>query len=324
MAEAIVLHETGGPQVLRLQSVEVGRAGSGELHVRQTAVGVNFHDVYVRSGLYQTLPLPGIPGIEAAGIVEEVGEGVQGCAVGDRIAYATARYGSYASERLLPAELAVRLPSGIAEDLAATVLLKGLTAEMLLRQVHQVQPGDHVLVQAAAGGVGRLLCQWAAHLGATVIGTVGSEEKAELARQAGCRHVILYRQENFVERVREITDGRGVDVVYDSVGKDTFQGSLESLATFGHLVNFGQSSGSVEPFEVSRLSKGSNSLSRPVVFHYVAQRGRLEAMAAALFNALSQGVLTAEPGKAFPLAQAAAAHEELESRRAPGPLLLVP
>lgn len=324
MAEAIVLHETGGPQVLRIQSVEVGPPGPAELRVRQTAVGVNFHDVYVRSGLYRTLPLPGIPGIEAAGIIEEVGDGVSGFGVGDRIAYVTAGYGAYASERLLPAELAVRLPSGISEDLAATVLLKGLTAEMLLRQVHRVQPGDLILVHAAAGGVGRLLCQWASHLGATVIGTAGSEEKAELARSVGCRHVILYRQENFVERVREITGGRGVDVVYDSVGQDTFQGSLEALATFGHLVNFGQSSGSVEPFEVSRLSKGSNSLSRPMVFHYVAHRERLEAMAAALFDALAQGVLTAEPGKAFPLAQAAAAHEELESRRASGPLVLVP
>lgn len=324
MAEAIVLHETGGPQVLRLQSVEVGPPGPGELRVRQTAVGVNFHDVYVRSGLYRTLPLPGIPGIEAAGIIEEVGVGVSGFGVGDRIAYVTAGYGAYASERLLPADLAVRLPSGITEDLAATVLLKGLTAEMLLRQVHRVQPGDLMLVHAAAGGVGRLLCQWAAHLGATVIGTVGSEAKAELARIAGCQHVILYRQENFVERVREITEGRGVDVVYDSVGKDTFQSSLETLATFGHLVNFGQSSGSVEPFEVSRLSKGSNSLSRPMVFHYVAHRERLGAMAAALFDAIDHGVLTAEPGKAFPLAQAADAHEELESRRASGPLVLVP
>ena len=324
MAEAIVLHETGGPQVLTIEDIAVGPPGLGELRVRQTAIGVNFHDVYVRSGLYRTLPLPGIPGIEAAGIVEEVGAGVSGFVAGDRIAYVTARYGAYASERLLPAELAVRLPPGVANELAATVLLKGLTAEMLLRQVHRVQPGDRILVQAAAGGVGRLLCQWAAHLGATVIGTVGSEEKAELARNAGCQHVILYRRENFAERVHEITDGRGVDVVYDSVGKDTFQGSLESLATFGHLVNFGQSSGSVEPLEVARLAKGSNSLTRPVVFHYVADRERLEAMAAALFDALSQGILSAEPGKTFPLSQAAAAHGELESRRAPGPLLLVP
>jgi len=324
MAEAVLLHETGGPEVLRVQSIEVGRPGPGELRVRQTAVGVNFHDVYVRSGLYRTLSLPGIPGIEAAGIVEEVGDGVSGFAAGDRVAYVTVGYGAYASDRLLPAELAVRLPQGISEDLAATVLLKGLTAEMLLRQVHKVQLGDLILVHAAAGGVGRLLCQWAAHIGATVIGTVGSEEKAELARSSGCEHVILYRRENFVERVREITGGRGVDVVYDSVGKDTFQGSLDVLATFGHLVNFGQSSGSVGPFEVSCLSKGSNSLSRPMVFHYVAHRERLEAMACTLFDALSQGALIAEPGKAFPLSQAAAAHEELESRRAPGPLLLVP
>lgn len=324
MAEAIVLHNPGGPHVLKIETVEVGPPGPGEIRVRQTAIGVNFHDVYVRSGLYQTLPLPGIPGIEAAGIVEEVGDGVSMFAPGDRIAYVTARYGAYASERLLPADLAVRLPASISDDLAATVLLKGLTAEMLLRRVHQIRPGDDILVHAAAGGVGRLLCQWAAHLGARVIGTAGSEEKAELARKAGCEHVILYRQENFVERVREITIGRGVAVAYDSVGKDTFQGSLEALATFGHLVNFGQSSGSIEPFEVSRLSKGSNRLSRPVVFHYVADRERLEAMAAALFDALSQGVLTAEPGKVFPLAQAAAAHDELESRRATGPLLLVP
>jgi NADPH2:quinone reductase len=218
----------------------------------------------------------------------------------------------------------VHLPPEVPDDLAATVLLKSLTAEMLLHRVHRVRPGDHVLVHAAAGGVGLLLCQWAAHLGAAVIGTAGSEDKAERARQAGCQHVILYRQEDFVERVREITDGRGVEVVYDSVGKDTFQGSLETLATFGHLVNFGQSSGSVEPFEVARLSKGSNSLSRPVLFHYLAHRERLEEMAAALFDALAEGVLTAEPGKVFPLSQAAAAHDELESRRAPGPLLLVP
>ena len=224
MAEAIIQHETGGPHVLRIEGIAVGAPGPGELRVRQTAIGVNFHDVYVRSGLYRTLPLPGIPGIEAAGIVEEVGAGVSGFVAGDRIAYVTARYGAYASERLLPAELAVRLPPGVADDLAATVLLKGLTAEMLLRQVHRVQPGDRILVQAAAGGVGRLLCQWAAHLGATVIGTAGSEEKAELARNAGCQHVILYRRVNFVEQVREITGGRGVDVVYDLVGKDTFLG----------------------------------------------------------------------------------------------------
>jgi NADPH2:quinone reductase len=324
VSEAIVLRDYGGPEFLRSEIIEVGKPGPGELRIRQTAVGVNFHDIYVRSGLYRTLSLPGIPGIEAAGVVEEVGPGVSGFTAGDRIAYVTAHYGTYASERLLPAILAIRLPTEIDDNLAATVLLKGLTAEMLVRQVYRIEPGHLVLVHAAAGGVGRLLCQWASHLGATVIGTVGSTEKAEIALAAGCKHVVQYREENFVARVREITDGRGVDIVYDSVGRDTFEGSLDSLATFGHLANFGQSSGSVAPFEVARLSKGSNALSRPVVFHYVADRAKLESMSTALFDALSRGVLTAEAGKAFPLAEAAAAHEELESRRAAGPLLLVP
>ena len=324
MSKAIVLRETGGPEVLRAESVAVGKPASGELRIRQTAIGVNFHDVYVRSGLYRTLELPGIPGIEAAGIVEEIGPDVTGFAVGERIAYVTGRYGGYASERILLAELALRLPPGIDDRLAATVLLKGLTAEMLVRQVHAVRPGDIVLVHAAAGGVGRLLCAWASHLGATVIGTAGSAAKAELARSAGCKHVVLYRDESFVERVREITGGRGADVVYDSVGKDTFAGSLESLAIRGHLVNFGQSSGSVQPFEVARLAARSNSVTRPIVFHYLAQRENLDHMAAALFDAVAGGVLPVEQGKIFPLAEAAAAHAELESRRAPGPLLLEP
>ncbi len=324
MTQAIVLREFGGPQALRLETVAVGDPGPGELRVRQTAIGVNFHDVYVRTGLYRTLALPGIPGIEAAGVVEAFGPDVTGFAVGDRIAYVTARYGAYASARILPADLAIRLPAGIDDRMAATVLLKGLTAEMLVRQVHAVKPGQTILVHAAAGGVGRLLCQWASHLGATVIGTAGTEAKAALARRMGCAHTILYRQENFVDRVREITGGRGVDVAYDSVGKDTFSGSLDCLAIRGHLVNFGQSSGSVEPFEVSRLAAQSNSLTRPIVFHYFAQRPALERMAAALFDAIARGVLTAETGTSYPLAAAAAAHEALEARQAPGPLVLTP
>jgi NADPH:quinone reductase len=324
VGKAIVMRETGGPEVLKGESIAVGTPGAGELRIRQTAIGVNFHDVYVRSGLYRTLALPGIPGIEAAGVVEEVGPEVSSFAPGDRIAYVTGRYGAYASDRLLPAELAVRLPPEIDERLAATALLKGLTAEMLAREVYPVRPGDTVLVHAAAGGVGRLLCQLARHLGATVIGTVGSQAKAELARDAGCEHTVLYRDESFVERVREITDGRGVDVAYDSVGKDTFSGSLESLAFRGHLVNFGQSSGPVAPFEVTKLAARSNSLTRPIVFHYVAQRDSLERMAASLFDAIARKVITVEPGQAFPLAEAAAAHEQLEARTAPGPLLLVP
>ena len=324
MTQAIVLREFGGPNALRPEPIELGNPGPGELRIRQTAVGVNFHDVYVRSGLYRTLALPGIPGIEAAGVIEAVGPDVTGFAAGDRIAYVTSRYGAYASHRILPAELAIHLPPGMDDRIAATALLKGLTAEMLVRQVHAIQPGETVLVHAAAGGVGRLLCQWASHLGATVIGTAGSEARAELARSMGCRHTILYRQENFVERVREITGGRGVDVAYDSVGKDTFLGSLDCLAIRGHLINFGQASGSVEPFEVSRLAARSNSLTRPIVFHYFTKRPALERMAAALFDVIAQGVLTGEPGTCYPLADAAAAHAALEARAAPGPLLLIP
>jgi NADPH:quinone reductase len=324
MAEAIVLREHGGPEALRTEAITIGRPGVGELRIRQTAVGVNFHDVYVRSGLYQTLALPGIPGIEAAGVIEEVGRKVSDFAAGDRIAYVTAGYGAYASERILPADLALRLPPAISDEVAASVLLRGLTADMLVRQVHPIRAGDQVLVHAAAGGVGRLLCQWASHLGATVIGTAGSAAKAELARKAGCRYTVLYREENFVERVRELTDGRGVDVAYDSVGRDTFFGSLDCLAVRGHLVNFGQSSGSVAPFEVSRLAARSNSVTRPILFHYIAQREASERMVANLFNLLAAGVLSVEPSKIYPLAQAAAAHAELESRQAPGPLLLVP
>jgi NADPH2:quinone reductase len=324
MAEAIMLREHGGPEVLRLEAVAVGRPGPGELRLRQTAVGVNFHDCYVRSGLYRTLPLPGVPGIEAAGIVEEVGPGVAGFAPGDHIAYVAGSYGAYASERLLPAGLALRLPPWMTDRLAASVLLKGLTAEMLLRQVHRVEAGQTLLVHAAAGGVGRLLCQWAAHLGATVIGTVGSAAKAAVARAAGCRHVILYREEDFVARVRELTDGRGVDAAYDSVGRDSFDGSLECLALRGHLVNFGQASGPVAPFQVSRLATKSNSLSRPILFHYIAERSALEAMGEALFAVLDSGAVRAEVGQVLSLREAGRAHQLLELRQAEAPLVLLP
>ncbi len=324
MPTAIVLREHGGPQSLRIEPVEVGDPGPGELRIRQTAIGVNFHDVYVRSGLYQTLTLPGIPGIEAAGVVEAIGPDVSGFTLGDPVAYITSQYGAYASDRLLPASLAIRLPAGIDADIAASALLKGLTAQMLVRQVCRVQAGDTILVHAATGGVGQLLCQWAHHLGATVIGTVGNAEKAESARAAGCAHTILYREENFVDRVREITHSQGVDVAYDSVGRDTFAGSLECLAMRGHLVNFGQSSGSVEPFQVAMLAQKSNSLTRPVLFAYTAQRASLEAMAQDLFEMIQQGVLSVQAGRAFSLAEAAHAHEALESRDRVGPLLLKP
>ena len=324
MATAIMLREHGGPEVLRPEAITVGDPGPGDLRLRQTAIGVNFHDCYVRSGLYRTMPLPGIPGIEGAGVVEAVGPGVVGFAPGDRVAYMTNRYGCYASHRLLPAALVLKLPAGVDEVLAASTLLKGLTAEMLVRQVHPVRAGETILVQAAAGGVGRILCQWAAHLGATVIGTAGGPAKGAIARAAGCAHVIDYRSEDFVARVKEITGGKGVAVAYDSVGADTFDGSLECLAVRGHLVNFGQSSGPIPPFAIARLMAKSNSLTRPAVFHYAAERPALESMAEALFAVLQGGAVKAEAGRTLPLAEAAEAHRLLEARAAESPLVLVP
>ncbi|HBP67818.1 MAG TPA: quinone oxidoreductase, partial [Alcanivorax sp.] len=230
MATAMIMHEAGGPDVLRLEDITVGEPGPGQVRLKQTAIGVNFHDIYVRSGLYRTLPLPGIPGLEAAGVVETVGEGVTAFAAGDRVAYTSGNYGAYADQRLIDAGRLVRLPDDIDDVLVAGMMVRGLTARILLTDVFPVREGSVILVQAAAGGVGQLLCQWARHLGATVIGTVGSQEKAERARRHGCHHVILYREQNVVDTVKQLTDGRGVDVAYDSVGKDTFYDSLACLA----------------------------------------------------------------------------------------------
>jgi NADPH2:quinone reductase len=323
MGEAIILREAGGPDVLRLEQIKVGEPGAGEVRLRQTAIGVNFHDCYVRSGLYRTLKLPGVPGLEAAGTAEAVGPDVTAFRPGDRVAYFTARYGGYASQRLIRASDLVRLPDGIDDRTAASLMVKGLTAHMLLHRVHRVGHGHKILAHAAAGGVGVLLCQWARHLGAEVIGTVGSAEKAEIARQNGCHHVILYREENFVDRVREITGGRGVDVAYDSVGKDTFLGSLECLAMLGHLVNFGQSSGPVAPFEVSKLSQRSTTVTRPMLFHYTAEPAVRDRMAADLFRVVADGALKIGTPETFALADAASAHRALEARQTTGAVVLL-
>ncbi|MGY9057609.1 MAG: quinone oxidoreductase family protein [Alphaproteobacteria bacterium] len=323
MPQAIMLRETGGPEVLRLEDIAVGSPGPGQVRLRQTAIGVNFHDCYVRSGSYQTLPLPGIPGLEAAGTIEEVGPGVEGFAPGDRAAYFTSGYGAYASERLVSADLLVRVPDGVSDTVAAAILVKGLTAHMLVHKVHAIQPGDIVLVHAAAGGVGLLLCQWAKHLGARIIGTAGSEQKAALAKQAGCEEVVLYRDEDFVARVRDFTGGHGVNVAYDSVGRDTFYGSLECLAPLGHLVNFGQSSGPVEPLQVAALSKGSYTITRPMLFDYTVGWENLDAMAAELFGAVASGVLTVAAPLTMPLADAAAVHQALEARQTTGSVVLM-
>lgn len=324
MSYAIILRETGGPEKLLYEQVEVADPGPGELQIRHTAIGVNFHDTYVRSGLYHTLKLPGIPGLEAAAVIEKIGAGVRGFAVGDRIAYIDESYGAYSQRRLLPALLALRLPDSVSDEAAASLTIKGLTACMLLRKVHAVRSGETLLIHAAAGGVGQPLVRWAKHLGATVIATVGSEEKAGIARECGADHVILYRRESFVDRIAQITGGKGVDVAYDSVGADTFSGSLDCLDYQGTLVNFGQSSGPVPPFAVSRLAAKSNSIVRPMLFHYIRGRAALEAVAEEAFQAMAQDIIRPQVGLRLPLARAAEAHVRLESRATSGQTVLVP
>jgi NADPH:quinone reductase len=322
MARAIVIQAHGGPEVLQAQEVDVGAPGPGELRLRQTYAGVNFHDVYVRSGEYRTLKLPGVPGIEGVGVVDQVGPGVEGFRAGDRIGYITRSYGCYASERLLPARMALKLPDALDDRTAAAVLLKGLTVDMLVARVHRIHAGETVLVHAAAGGVGRMLVQWASRLGARVVGTVGAADKVGIARAAGCTDVILYRQENVPERVLALTGGCGVDVVYDGVGRDSFEGSLASLANCAHLVNFGQASGPVPPVSLSTLQARSTTLSRPGVFHYVAERPQLEQAAAALFDALARGWITVDAPIEHALEDAAGAHRRLQSRTATQPIVL--
>ena len=324
MATAMIMHEAGGPQVLRPETVTVGEPGPGQVRLKQTAIGVNFHDIYVRSGLYQTLTLPGIPGLEAAGVVEAVGEGVTAFAAGDRVAYTSGNYGAYADQRLIDAGRLVRLPDDIDDVLVAGMMVRGLTARILLTDVFPVREGSVILVQAAAGGVGQLLCQWARHLGATVIGTVGSQDKAERARRHGCHHVILYREQNVVDTVKQLTDGRGVDVAYDSVGKDTFYDSLACLAPRGHLVNFGQSSGPVEPLAMPRLAAGSFTVVRPMLGHYTADPADRDAAADAFFQALRDGILTPDDPVRYALQDVGQAHDDMEARRTHGAVVLVP
>jgi NADPH:quinone reductase len=322
MPHAIVLREHGGPEKLLWEPIEVGEPGPGELRIRHTAVGVNFHDTYVRTGLYNTLSLPGIPGVEAAGVVESVGPEVSAFVPGDRVCYIDQSYGAYAEVRLLPASLAVRLPDAISDEAAASFAVKGLTACMLLRHTHRVLPGETLLIHAAAGGVGQSLVHWAKHLSARVIATVGSPQKAAVARSCGADDVILYRKENFVERVAALTHGRGVDVVYDSVGADTFAGSLECLSYFGTLVNFGQSSGAVPPFAISRLAARSNAVARPMLFHYIRERSVRDVMVEETFKMVQQGVLRSRIGLRLPLSQVAEAHTALESRTTTGAIVL--
>ena len=322
--KAIRVHEPGGPEVLRWEDVTVGEPGAGEARIRHTAVGLNYVDVYYRTGLYKPPAYPFTPGSEAAGLVEAVGAGVRDLEPGMRVAYGAAPLGAYSQARLVPADRLVPLPEGIDDRTAAAMMLKGMTAHYLLLRIGQIKEGDTILVHAAAGGVGLIVCQWARSLGATVIGTVGSDEKAELARAHGCQHPIVYTRETFVDRVKEITRGKGVKVAYDSVGKDTLLGSLECLQSFGTVALFGQSSGPVPPFDLSLLARGSLFITRPSLFHYVAAREDLLEAARALFEVVRSGAVKVEVRQTHPLSEAGRAHRDLESRKTTGSTVLLP
>jgi NADPH2:quinone reductase len=322
MNHAIRFHETGGPEVLVWEEVEVGQPGPGEARVRHTAIGLNYVDTYIRSGLYPS-SLPSGLGTEAAGVVEAVGPGVTDVKVGDRVAYSGGPQGAYSDARIMPADRLVVLPDGISDQQAAAMMLKGMTAQYLIRQTYRVKEGDTILFHAAAGGVGLIACQWAKSLGATVIGTVGSDAKAALAKAHGCDHTILYTRENFVERVGEITHGDMVPVVYDSVGKDTFSASLDCLAPRGLMVLFGQSSGAVEPIDLNILAqKGSLYLTRPTLRTYADKRTDLLEMAQDLFDVVLAGAVKIEVNQTYPLRDAIKAHQDLQARKTTGSTVL--
>ena len=321
MAHAIRIHQTGGPEVLQWEEVEVGEPGPGQVRIRQEAAGLNFIDVYHRTGLYKQ-ETPFTPGVEGAGVVETVGSEVTNVKAGDRVAYA-GPIGGYAEERLIDADRVVKVPDGISTEQAAGMMLQGMTAQMLLRSVYPVKKGDMILVQAAAGGVGLIMCQWASALGATVIGTVSTEEKAELARNHGCAHPIIYTKQDFVAEVNRITAGEKLPVVYDSVGRDTFMKSLDCLRLRGLMVSFGNASGPVDPISPLLLSqKGSLFLTRPTLFHYVATREQLEKSAGELFAMVETGKVKIEVKQRFPLEEAAEAHRQLEARKTTGSTVL--
>ncbi|MBU9438054.1 quinone oxidoreductase family protein [Burkholderia multivorans] len=324
MPKAIRYDQPGGPDVMKWVDVEVGAPQAGEVRIKQHAVGLNYIDVYFRTGLYPQ-PLPGGLGMEAAGEVTAVGEGVGALKVGDRVAYVAQPPGAYAQERVLSAERVVKLPDGIGYDDAASVMLQGLTAHYLLRRTYPVKAGDTILIHAAAGGVGLLVCQWAKALGATVIGTVGSDEKAELAKAHGCDHPIVYTRENFTQRVKEITNGAGVPVVYDSIGKDTYIGSLDCLAPLGYFVSFGNASGPLPPIDSKEFSsRGSLFFTRPTLFSYIAKRADLESAAAELFDVILSGKVKTSINQRYPLAEVGRAHADLEARKTTGSTVLVP
>ena len=325
MPKAIRIYETGGPEVLKWEDLDPGKPEPGEVLVRHEAVGLNFIDIYQRTGLYPLPSLPATPGLEGAGIVEKTGEGVSDVTIGDRVAYAGIPPGAYAQIRRIPADRLVKLPESISTRQGAAMMLQGMTARYLLHGCYKVKPGDAVLIHAAAGGVGLIVCQWAKHLDAIVIGTVGSPEKAELARAHGCDHPILYNDEDFAAKTREITNGSGVDVVYDSVGQATFMSSLDCLRPMGMMVSFGQSSGAIPPTDLSILAaKGSLFLTRPTLMTYTAKREDLLNHAMDLFEVVKSGAVKIEVKQTYPLAEAAQAHRDLEARKTTGSTILLP
>ena len=322
MVHAIRFEKAGGPEVLSWQQIEVGKPGPGQVRLRHTAVGLNYIDTYQRSGLYP-MPMPSGLGSEAAGVVEEVGPEVADLKPGDRVAYAGGPIGAYAEARLMPADRLVPVPTGVTDQQAAAMMLKGMTAWYLIRRTHQVKPGETILIHAAAGGVGLIVCQWAKHLGATVIGTVGDDDKARLVRANGCDHPINYRREDFVARVNDITHGRKLPVVYDSVGKDTFYKSLDCLAPLGLMASFGQSSGAIGPVDIGILAgKGSLFLTRPTLNTYVAAREDLLTAARELFEAVGNGAVRISINQTYPLREAGRAHRDLQDRKTTGQTVL--
>jgi len=324
MTHAIRIHQTGGPEVLTWDAVEVGEPGPGEVRIRQTAIGLNYIDTYHRSGLYKLAALPSVIGMEGAGRIEALGAGVSDFQVGDRVAYGTA-LGAYAEERLIAADRLVKLPDGVSDATAASIMLQGMTVRYLLRETYPCTADTVMLFHAAAGGVGLIACQWAKAIGATMIGTVGSDEKAALAKAAGCTHVINYRTEDYVARVREITGGAMCDVVYDGVGKDTFPSSLDCLKPKGLWVSFGNASGPVPPFDMALLSaKGSLFATRPTLMTYTARREDLAANAADLLSMIEKGAIKVEPSRRYALRDAAQAHRDLEARLTTGSIVLIP
>ena len=324
MTHVIRIHEHGGPDVMKWETIDVGDPGEKEIRVRHTAVGLNYIDTYHRSGLYK-IPMPSVIGREAAGVVEAIGSAVTDFKVGERVAYGSAPIGSYAEARLVAADRVVKIPEGVTDRQAASIMLKGMTAQYLIRRTHAVKPGDTILFHAAAGGVGLILCQWAKHLGATVIGTVGSEEKAALAKANGCDHVINYRTDDFVAKVAEITGGKKCAVVYDGVGKDTFMKSLDCVRPRGLVALFGHASGKVEPLDLGVLAaKGSLFVTRPTLDTHVATREELVATANDLFYVVGRGIVKIEVNQTYALKDAAQAHRDLEARKTTGSTVLIP